>query len=90
MISICTLYACITCFNKLRKKPSFQAGLNPHYIHTESEAAGRYCRLVPIRPTTENSFYIQKPQTQHMIVNLGGKPHEYYLIDINNCYFFLI
>ncbi|XP_060591785.1 heat shock 70 kDa protein 12A-like [Ruditapes philippinarum] len=54
------------------KSAAKKAGLNPHYIHTESEAAGRYCRLVPIRPTTENSFYIQKPQTQHMIVNLGG------------------
>ena len=44
----------------------------PCSIFTESEAAGRYCRLLPLRTTSQGPFYMQRPGTSHLIVNLGG------------------
>ncbi|XP_045204830.1 heat shock 70 kDa protein 12A-like [Mercenaria mercenaria] len=54
------------------KSAAKKAGLNPCFIYTESEATRRYCQLIPLRPNSESPFYVQKPQSRHMIVNLGG------------------
>lgn len=47
--------------------------MGPVQIFSESEAAGRYCRLVPIRASSTDIFYIPKPYSRHAIVNLGGE-----------------
>lgn len=53
-----------------------KAGIAPVHIFSESEAAGRYCSLIPIRASPDDLFYLPRPNSRHAIVNLGGRKTE--------------